>query len=174
MNLHETLAQLSSSDARRQQHDSEFFNPGQRGVLVISAVKTLQKGLKTSVILEGVIELSEASKEGAALQKAGTKVKKIYSLSKFDFHTNMMMNDLLDIGGFTGKEGKEELAKYFSAAMNQNALRGVICGFRTELNAVNKKTGQAREKPITEVFFSHISQLNDEADIAARIAKYSI
>lgn len=171
MSLHQMLAKMSSGEQRRQNFDSEFFLPHQRGKVLITGLKTISKNLKTSVILEGKVLESKITKEGAVSQPEGTKVKKVYSLSKFEFHQQMMMNDLLDIAGFTGKEDPKELETYFKGALDDGALVGVVTAFKTEQNTHNKKTGVVRDTPITEVHFSALEAENDGVEVEKRKAE---
>lgn len=167
MNLHEQLAKLAANpEKRRTNYDNDFFAPYQRGKFLITKIVNHSKGLKTTVILEGKILEATSTREGVVPQAPGTNVKKVYALSKFEFHMDMLMNDLLNIGGFTGKE--DNTSAYIKTALDDNALCGVVAAFKTDLSTTNKKTGQVRTTPITEVHFSALEKENEEAQVEAR------
>lgn len=152
--LYAALAK-SAQTQRKTRHDSEFFNPNQQGSMVIHEFKDISKGLKKTAIIVGEILESHPTVAGALAQPKGAMVKKIYSLSKFAFHLDQMMNDILDIVGVDPKEMDEaSIKQLFSEVFEGKSLRGVVVNFKTKSEEFNKKTKEKRTTPITSVYFS--------------------
>ena len=159
--------ELAGAKTRGGASDGDYILPNQTGTLVIHRLINKQTSLKRTVILVGEILTSRAKVEGAKLQPKGTKVKKIYALSKFDFHINMLKTDLVRIVGADEKEmTPKQVAELFKAVFEDGQLKGVVCSFDSFTKLREGKTG------IDSCNFGHLDETkgNSDAEIAARVA----
>lgn len=167
------------ADAKMQgTQDGDYISAGQRGSIVIHAVKDISKGLKKTVILIGEILESHPKEAGAFLQKPGTPIKKLYPLTKWDWVIDELKTDLVNITGADAKTmSPEDLKLMFKGVFEDKMLRGVVANFDAKLV---KREG----KPdLTKVSFSEPAgpmtasgepdegHVNSEKNIAERAAR---
>lgn len=148
--------------------DGDYVAPGQVGTVLLHGVINKQTSTKRSVILVGEIASAKAKVSGATTQNAGTKIKKIYSLSKYDWHLNMLKTDLINIVGASEKDmTPKQVAEMFKDVFEGGALKGVLCSFDSFSKA---REGKAA---IDGCNFGHLDekQGNSEKEIAARAGK---
>lgn len=173
-NLYAMLA-----DAQTQgSSDGDYFQPNQQGSIVIHKLIDKQKAAKRSVILVAEILESNAKVAGAVVQAPGTKVKKIYALSKYDWAINELKTDLVNAIGADEKSlSKNDIGEIFKNVFEGNALAGVVVNFNSsEMKRDGKPT-------LTKVVFSEArgpvdasgtptkGHINEESLVAARAAK---
>lgn len=147
--------------------DGDYFLPDQTGTLVIHGLINKQTTLKRTVILLGEIVEAKSKLANGPVQAPGTKVKKIYSLSKFTFHMDMLKTDLIRILGMDEKTvTPQQVSDIFRSCFEGGALTGVMAGFSSSQKLREGKV------PINEVYFSHVDESagNAESEIAARAA----
>lgn len=158
--------------------DGDFFAPGQQGLLVITKLIYQQKKAKQTAIIVGKILESHAKDAEGKVQNPGTKVKKVYSLSKFDWAIDQLKTDLLKMAGVDEKTlSPNDLEKVFEEAFGATdemgtgvckggALLGVVVAFDT--SAVHREGKQT----LTNINFAEVSsepgQLNDPAKVEER------
>lgn len=176
MSLYSMLAEAKTQGSK----DGDFVLPNQKGVLLLHGALYVNKGVKQSAILVGEVVESNAKLAGATVQTPGTKVKKIYSLSKFDWAINELRTDLVRIMGLDEKslspaQIEEIFADVFEGAARKgpnpeaSILRGVLCGFDS---SVIDRSAKGKE-PLTKVSFFEVTKGNEESEIDARKAKIS-
>lgn len=176
MSLYSMLAEAQTQGSK----DGDFISPNQQGVLLLHGVIHHSRGTKQSAILVGEIVESKAKIAGAVVQTPGTKVKKVYALSKFDWAINELKTDLVRIMGLDEKklspaQVEEIFADVFEGAerkgpkIENSVLRGCLCAFDT---SVIDRSAKGKE-PLTKVSFGEVSEANgnSEQDINARKAK---
>jgi hypothetical protein len=148
--------------------DGDYILADQTGVILLHGVINKTTGLKKTVILVGEIVKAQAKVQGGPVQAAGTKVKKIYSLSKFEFHLKMLKTDLVNITGLDEKEvTPKQTAELFQGCFESDGLKGVLCSFSS---FSVKREGKPN---IDKVVFGHMSekQGNSDEEIAKRAAE---
>lgn len=164
--------QLASSLAKAKtlgRNDGDFFNPNQQGTFVINELIHNVNGVKQSVILTGTILESNAKTADAKVQAAGTKVKKIYALSKRDWAMDELKTDLLAIAGVDEKTvSPAELEEMFGQAFDpeQRVLEGVAVNFNT---SVKEREGK---QTLTKIYFSEAKgDINGQEQLSKRRAE---
>lgn len=146
-NLYSMLAEAQTQG----KSEGEYFNPGQQGSILIHKIIDHQKGAKRSVILlSEIVESNPTSaKYAAKVQTKGTKVKKVYALSKYDWAINQLKTDLISMAGIDEKSvSPAQLTEMFKEVFEEKVLEGVICNFRTEELERKDKTS------LTQVYLS--------------------
>lgn len=164
MSFYDDLAAAKTNGS----NDGDYIAPGQTGSILIHGMINKQSSTKRTVILVGEVASSKAKVSGAVTQTPGTKVKKIYSLSKYDWHLNMLKTDLINIVGADEKDmTPKQVAELFRDVFESNALKGVLCSFDSFSKA---REGKAA---IDGCNFDHLDekQGNSEKEIADRAAK---
>lgn len=149
--------------------DGDYFLPHQKGLMVIERLIDLDQANKRTIILVGEVLESNAKVSGAATQPAGTKVKRLYPLSKREWAIDDLKTDIVKICGadpkkMTGEEIKAMMRDCFAVqnakgeyeSSETAALCGVVVTFDTTLNET-KKDGSKRTTPIVNVFFGEAS-----------------
>lgn len=154
--------QLAASLAKAKslgRNDGDFFNPNQQGTFVIHELIHNVNGVKQSVILSGVILESHAKTPDAKLQAPGTKVKKIYALSKRDWAMDELRTDLLAIAGVDEKTvSQADLEEMFEEVFDpeKRILDGVAVNFNT-----SEKVREGKQT-LTKIYFSEAKgDIND-------------
>lgn len=142
--LYEALAAAKTKGSS----DGDYFNPNQKGVVLLHGVKLIQKATKQTAIIIGEIVESNAKVAGAKLQTPGTKVKRIYPLSKYDWAIDDLKTDLVRIMGLNEKdlapnaiasifkdvfEGTAEAGGGKGPDFEKGILRGVLVGVDTSV-----------------------------------------
>lgn len=167
-------AELAKGVAKAQDaapSDGDYLNADQQGVILVHSF-SLHKGTKgQSGILTGEIVESSPKVQGALVQKPGTKVKRIYSISKFpEVALQHLKRDTLAICGIDPSDLKpSEFEELLAGIFRENTMRGVLAGFNTA-------TGRPRpgKATITDVRFNHIDgeakgSPNSDAEVEKRI-----
>jgi hypothetical protein len=153
------------ADAKtRGSKDGDFINPNQQGALIIHKLIDHQKAAKRSVILVAEVLEASAKVAGAQVQAPKSKVKKVYSLSKYDWAIDELKTDLINMSGADEKTlSKNAISEMFKEVFENNALAGVVVGFEaSELKREGKPT-------LTKVNFSEVTgDINSPEAIAAR------
>jgi len=152
-------------------NDGDFFNANLRGVCDIERLFQHNGEKGTSVILTATILSCEPKVEGASAHKPGSKVKKIYSISKFPtVAPGQLKGDILAIMGLkeddlSAKDIEGLLGEIFEESGSPGfELRGYRVGFDTRVIDRSAKGKDA----ITGVIFKNVP--NDEKELAARKA----
>ena len=173
-----SLYSLIASAQTQGSKDGDFILPNQKGILLLHGAIYLNRGVKQTAIIVAEVVESNAKIAGATVQTPGTKVKKIYSLSKYDWHINQLKTDLVRIMGLdenelSPKQIEDIMADVFEGSarkgpdINESILRGVLCGFDSStLSRADKG-----KTDITKVAFFEVTQGNEQKDVEARKAK---
>ena len=172
------LSMIAKAKASNQ-NDGDFFLPNLKGVITIERVFQHTGDLGTSVILTGIVEECEAKVSGATTHKVGSKVKKVYAISKFPtVAPGQLKGDLLSISGdkeedLSAKDVEAMLGAIFEDSSSPMfELRGIRCTFDSRVIDRSKKGKDS----ITGVKFGNMEQSPEEVaarkkDIDARLAK---
>jgi len=161
MSFYEDLAAAKTNS----RNDGEFFLGNTAGTVVLHGILNKQSTLKKTVILFAEILESKAKLAGGPTQTKGTRVKKIYSLSTYEWHLNELKTDLVNIVGADEKSmTPNQMAELFKDVFEANQLKGVLAGFNVTKKAREGKTA------LDKTYFSHIDEQhgNSEAEIAER------
>jgi hypothetical protein len=184
-----SLYSLLAAAPTRGTKDGDFFLPNQKGSMVLHGVIYLNKGPKQTAILVGEIVDSHAKVAGAKTQAPGTKVKKVYALSKREWAIAELKTDLVRIMGLDEKAlAPNQIAEIFADVFEGEAdkdgkrggpnieksiLRGVITGFDTSQvdRSAKRAAGNAGAVDLTDINFFEISAGNTAEEVAARKTK---
>lgn len=174
MSLYSMLANAKTLGSK----DGDFFTPGQQGLLVITKLIYQVKKAKQTAIIVGKILESHAKDAEGKVQNPGTKVKKVYALSKFDWAIDQLKTDLLKMAGVDEKTlSPNDLEQVFKEAFGETdemgtgvckngALLGVVVSFDTS------KVERPGKQTLTNIHFGEVSsepgQLNDPVKVAER------
>ena len=167
MSLYKMLSKAQTKS--RGGKDGDYFNAHQQGVMVITKLEYFKIKAKEMVILAGVVFESNAKQADAKLQPPGTKVKRIYPLSKRDWAIDDLRTDLLSIAGtdedsMSPAQLEEMFADAFEGSVPEGSkerpgvgdLIGVACTFNTVLKEREGKHG------ITNVYFDVVEPENED------------
>lgn len=155
-------------------NDGDFFLPDIKGVMDIERIYEHNGDKGTSVILTGTVVSCEAKKTGAPTHATGTKVKKVYSISKYPtVAPGQLKGDLLAIDGLneddvSNKDFEGLLSEIFTNDKSPMfELRGYRVGFDTRVIDRSKKG----KENLVGVAFKHIENKPEEmAERAKAIA----
>lgn len=164
MSFYDTLAAAKTKGSS----DGDYILPNQTGVVMFHGIINKQNDLKRTVILIGEIVSAKSKVAGGPVQAPGTKVKKIYSLSKWEFHMDMLKTDLINICGLDEKNmSPAQVAEMFRRVFELGALKGVVAGFSSTQKL---REGKAS---IDVTYFNHLDESagNSDEQIAERAAK---
>lgn len=174
------LYKMLANAKRQGNNDGDFINPGQQGVFCIEKLIFQETPLKKTAVLVASIVESHAKDATAKLQAPGTRVKKIYPLSKYEWVANELMTDLLNIAGVDEKtispvELEGVFADVFEGSAGPDGKRsgvGALVGVQCTFNS--KAVERAGKHNLTKVYFGEVSsepgEPNDPAKVAERRA----
>lgn len=146
-------------------NDGDFFLPDLKGEMDIERVFQHEGDKGTSVILVGTVVKCEAKKSGVPVHSVGSKVKKIYSISKYPtVAPGQLKGDILaidglkeddlsaaDVEGMLGAVFEDDKSPMFE-------LRGYRVGFDTRVIDRSAK----KKDNLTGVNFKHLENKPEE------------
>lgn len=169
MSMFKVLAASLAKAKTLGRNDGDFFNPDQQGTLIIHELVHNVNGVKQSVILVGEILESHAKTPDAKVQAPGTKVKKVYALSKRDWAMDELKTDLLGVAGVDEKTvSPADLEEMFAQVFNpeERILEGVAVNFNT-----SKKERDGKQT-LTKIYFNEAKgDINGQEQLAKRRAE---
>jgi len=158
------LSMVAKSKANKS-NDGDFFLPDCKGVCTIERVFQHNGDKGTSVILTATVDSCEGKKDGVTKHSVGSKVKKIYSISKFPtVAPGQLKGDILAIDGLNEDDlSNSDMEGVLGAIFEDEAspmfeLRGYQTAFDTRVidRSAKGKTS------ITGVIFKHIENKPEE------------
>lgn len=127
-NLYELVANAKTQGTS----DGDYFLSNQQGAMVVEKLIEKTTGLRKTVILAGTILEAHPKKAGGQAQTPGTKVKKIYSLSKYDWAIDELKTDIVKMSGIDEKSlSPNDVASMFKEVFVNDALKGVVVTFNS-------------------------------------------
>lgn len=137
-------------------YGGEFFMPDTRGTIVVDSL-THHKGFKgETCVLEATIVTSEPNVSGGKSQTPGTKVKKLYLLTKYpEVAPGQLQRDILSLVGLDPSDVTPDqmdtiLAQVFDDPKSEGyGLRGV----KAQFEAKNIDRSDKGKTPVTSIMF---------------------
>ena len=175
MSLYSMLAAAKTLGSK----DGDYFNADQQGVVVFHRPifkEDRRSGKKTVILVSEILE-AHAKVADAKVQAPGTKVKKIYAISKRDWAIDELKTDLLHVLGVDPKTiSDEQLEETFAVAFEGEEVNGKRSGVGelTGIAANFDTTSKPREGKVTltQIYFKAASdELNSPEKVAQRREK---
>ena len=152
-------------------NDGDYFFPNVNGIIDIQRLFQ-HNGVKgTSVILEATVVECKPSVEGARVHTPGSKVKKVYSLSKYpEMHHGMLKTDILRIMGIKEEDlSVKDMEALLGEIFEDSKSPGFeLRGYRAAFSSKESDRSAKGKSPITSTYFKNVP--NPEAELSARKA----